>query len=90
VRVAPTRDGKFSCEAETPRKGFSEELLERASRARRNLGRSSQSNSSEGLLVRGGRRSCERAYSEKLFRDKTISRMNGIPTLEHCLSDLKT
>jgi hypothetical protein len=90
VRVAPTRDGKFSCEAETPRKGFSEELLERASRARRNLGRSSRSNSSEGLLVRGGRMSCERAYSKKLFRDKTISRMNGIPTLEHRLSDLKT
>jgi hypothetical protein len=39
--------------------------------------------------VRGGRKSCEQAYSENLFGDGKTSHMNGIPTLEHCLSDLK-
>jgi hypothetical protein len=65
----------FSCEAETPQKGSLEELVRGSSHARRRV------------LVRGGRKSCERAYYEKLFGDKKTSRMNGIPTLEHRLSD---
>jgi hypothetical protein len=51
--------------------------------------KASRRNSSEGLLVRGRRKSCERAYSKKLFGYGKTSRMNGIPTLEHRLSDLK-
>jgi hypothetical protein len=58
---------RFLCEAETPGKVFLDELL----------------TFSEGLLVRGGRKSCERAYSEKLFRDGKTSRMDGISTMEH-------
>jgi hypothetical protein len=98
MRIAPTRgwtrtysdEAPFSCEAETTRRDLSEELLKQPSRVRQKLleGTSAR-NSSEDLLVRGGRKLWERAYFEKLFRDGKTSRMNGIPTLEHHLSDLK-
>jgi hypothetical protein len=53
-------EAPFSCDAETPQKGFSDELLGGSSRARwKLLGRTSRRNSLEGLPVRGGEYSCE-------------------------------
>jgi hypothetical protein len=97
--VLVVRGGKFSCEPFLL--GYGNEsnqgnpnrvrrkLLRRASR-RNSSCEAESSRARQRVLVRGGRKLCERIYLKELFGDGKTTQANEFPAREHHLSDLKT